>query len=96
MTLKRNVVAENISTLLCDTIGACVEEVNDELFESRMGQVSCFTLKKKSVSFTVTGRLTFSSKPSLKNINFFNSAAAVLSTYAVSRTKQVWYSEHGR
>ena len=76
-------MAENISALLCDMIGAHVEEVNDELFESGMGKVSCFTLKKKSASFIVAGRLTFSSKPSLKNIDFFNSAAAVLSTYAV-------------
>ena len=51
--LKRNVIMENISALLCNTISACVEEVDDQPFESRIGEVSCFALKKRSVLFTV-------------------------------------------
>ena len=76
-------MVENISVLLCDTICAHVEEVNDEVFESRVGEVSCFPLKKKSAWFTVTHQLTFSLKPSLKNIDLFKRAAAVLSMYVV-------------
>ena len=74
---------ENISVLLCDTISACVEEVDDQPFESRIGEVSCFALKKRSVLFTIAHQLTFSSKPSLKTIDFFKRVVAVLSTYAI-------------
>ena len=61
-------MAENISTLLCNTIHAHVEEVDNEVFESGVGKVSCFPLKKKSAWFTVAHQLTFSSKLSLKTL----------------------------
>ena len=51
--LKRNAIMENIDMLLCNMISACVEEVDDQPFESRIGEVSCFALKKRSVLFTV-------------------------------------------
>ena len=39
--------------LLCNAIGACVEEVDDNLLESGMGKIPYFTLKKKSALSTV-------------------------------------------
>ena len=46
-------MAENIGPLLRNTIGTRVEKVDDEVFESRMAEVFCLTLKKRSAVFTV-------------------------------------------